>query len=419
VKGWEVKKLSDLCDVFADGDWIETKDQSVDGVRLIQTGNVGEGFFKDRGEKARYISEQTFSRLRCTEIFDGDCLISRLPDPVGRSCILPNTGERMITAVDCTIVRFKKNKLIPQFFNFYSQSGQYLTAVERETTGTTRKRISRSKLAEIPIPLPPLPEQRRIVAILDEAFAGLEAMRANAEKNLQNARDLFDSRLQGIFTRRADLWERVSLETLLERGWIESHLDGNHGSDYPRKEEFISEGVPYISANCLVNERIDMAKAKYLSPKRAALLRKGIAMNGDVLFAHNATVGPVAVLRTKEKKVILGTSLTYYRCNKNKILSEYLSNYMRSFEFRKQYSEVMRQSTRNQVPITKQREFFHIIPPLAEQASIVEQLENLFEGSQRLESIYRQKLSTIAELKQSILQKAFSGQLTSAETIAA
>lgn len=105
-KGWGMKTLGEVCEVFADGDWVESKDQSTEGIRLIQTDNVGEGVFKDRSEKARYISEATFKRLRCTEIVEGDCLVSRLPEPVGRSCILPDTGERMITAVDCTILRF-------------------------------------------------------------------------------------------------------------------------------------------------------------------------------------------------------------------------------------------------------------------------------------------------------------------------
>ncbi|MBM3624308.1 MAG: restriction endonuclease subunit S, partial [Alphaproteobacteria bacterium] len=142
-----------MCKVFADGDWIETKDQSESGIRLIQTGNVGAGVFKDRAEKARYISAATFDRLRCNEIFEGDCLISRLPDPVGRSCIIPMIGERMITAVDCTIMRFNPAQMIPSFFNYYSQSKPYLSNVDKETTGTTRKRISRSKLGEILIPV--------------------------------------------------------------------------------------------------------------------------------------------------------------------------------------------------------------------------------------------------------------------------
>ena len=204
--GWSRKMLADACEVFADGDWVESKDQSPRGIRLIQTGNVGEGVFKDRGEKARYISEPTFKRLRCTEIFKGDCLISRLPDPVGRSSILPDTGERMITAVDCTIVRFNPKQLIPEFFNYFSQSLDYLKAVEAETTGTTRKRISRNNLGQVAVPAPPLPEQHRIVGILDEAFEGIATAKANAEKNLQNARALFEGHLQSVFTQRGEGW---------------------------------------------------------------------------------------------------------------------------------------------------------------------------------------------------------------------
>ena len=165
--GWVDTGLGELCEVFDDGDWVESKDQSPDGVRLIQTGNVGEGVFKDRADKARYISEATFKRLRCTEIFEGDCLISRLPDPVGRSCILPDTGERMITAVDCTIVRFDRKRLLPEFFNHYSQADDYLRTVAKECTGTTRNRISRSNLALTPIPVPPIAEQKRLANEFD------------------------------------------------------------------------------------------------------------------------------------------------------------------------------------------------------------------------------------------------------------
>ena len=167
----------------------------------------------------------------------------------------------------------------------------------------------------------------------------------------------------------------------------------------------------YISANCLDDGQVDMTRAKFLSPRRAALLRKGIAKDNDVLFAHNATVGPVAILHTDEEKVILGTSLTYYRCNPKHILPKYLAHYMRSFGFKSQYLQVMQQSTRNQVPITKQREFFHVIPPLDEQKEIVGALDGFFENGQRLESIYQQKIAALGELKKSLLHQAFSGNL--------
>ena len=196
---WELKKLREVCEIFSDGDWVESKDQSLDGIRLIQTGNIGSGEFKNRIEKALYISEVVFKRLRCTEIFEGDCLVSRLPDQVGRACILPNTNERMITAVDCTIIRFNPKKVISEYFVYYSQSVQYIKDVEHETSGTTRKRISRNKLGEILIPLPPLPEQRRSVAILDKAFAAIAKAKENAQKNWQNARGLFQSYLKDVF----------------------------------------------------------------------------------------------------------------------------------------------------------------------------------------------------------------------------
>ena len=166
MNNWGRKKIVDISTVFEDGDWIESKDQSAEGIRLIQTGNVGNGIFKDRGEKARYISEDTFKKLRCTEIFEGDCLVSRLPDPVGRACILPDTGEKMITAVDCTIIRFDQKQLISNWFLYYSLSNEYQNEIQKQVTGATRQRISRKNLGLVSVPLPSLPEQQRIVSIL-------------------------------------------------------------------------------------------------------------------------------------------------------------------------------------------------------------------------------------------------------------
>ena len=149
--------------------------------------------------------------------------------------------------------------------------------------------------------------------------------------------------------------------------WITYHLDGNHGGDYPRADEFVNKGIPYISANCIVDDRIDMSLAKYVTEERANRFRKGIAKDGDVLFAHNATVGPVAILKTEKPVVILGTSLTAYRCNKDHILGEYLMAYMKNPLFIQQYERNMQQTTRKQVPITTQRKYTFIIPLLEEQ----------------------------------------------------
>lgn len=181
--------LADACSVFADGDWIEKKDQSPKGIRLIQTGNVGIGDFKNRLGKARYISSSTFKNLKCTEVREGDCLVSRLPDPVGRSCIVPAMNGRAITAVDCTIIRFKKI-VLPEFFRYYSQSGAYLESVDKYCTGATRRRISRTNLGKILIPAPPVPVQKSLIAQIDKITATKQSFVACYERKRNALADL-------------------------------------------------------------------------------------------------------------------------------------------------------------------------------------------------------------------------------------
>ena len=293
--GWETKTLGEVCEVFADGDWIESKDQSSEGIRLIQTGNVGEGVFKDRSEKARYISEETFNRLRCTEIVEGDCLVSRLPDPVGRSCILPDTGERMITAVDCTILRFSPKQLLPAFFILYSQSDDYITKVAKECTGTTRNRISRSNLGQTPIPVPPLPEQQRIVALLDEAFAGLATAKANAERNLQNARALFESHLQSVFTQRGPGWMEKPLSELCER------ITKGSSPKWQGISYVDSPGVLFVTSENVGEYAILLDQPKYVEEMFNTKDKKSILSSGDVLTnIVGASIGRTAVFDRDE-----------------------------------------------------------------------------------------------------------------------
>ena len=160
--------LSSLCDTFIDGDWIEAKDQSNSGIRLIQTGNVGIGKFKDKDDKARYISEETFNRLNCTEVIEGDILISRLPDPVGRACIIPAGLGKSITAVDCTIIRLN-GKMLPKFFVAFTNTPDYAMQIKKVLSGTTRLRVSRANLGKIQIPIPSIEEQQQFVSIAEQA----------------------------------------------------------------------------------------------------------------------------------------------------------------------------------------------------------------------------------------------------------
>lgn len=161
TEDWEQRKLGAMCSLFIDGDWIESKDQSNEGIRLIQTGNIGVGKFIDKPENKKWISHSTFNNLRCKELLDGDILISRLPQPAGRACIVNTNNEKWITAVDCTIVRLLdqySNKFILQSLCTYN----YFHLIDSFLAGGTRQRVSRSNLSDINIMSPKKIEQDKI-----------------------------------------------------------------------------------------------------------------------------------------------------------------------------------------------------------------------------------------------------------------
>lgn len=244
-------------------------------------------------------------------------------------------------------------------------------------SGTTRAKLNQAAMRRMTIPLPPLETQTQIAQTLDAA-SELLAMR---KQQLAELDSLIKSTFYDMFgdpVTNEKGWEIKTLQELINEGYITSHLDGNHGSLYPKSSEFVDHGIPYIGANCIENNKTNFSKAKYLSRERASKFKKGVSKDGDVLFAHNATVGPVAILETPEEYVVLSTSLTYYRCNRNLLNNYYLMCFMKSSFFVRQYISNMGQTTRNQVPITAQKRFLHMVPPMELQtqfATIVTKIE--------------------------------------------
>ena len=268
--------------------------------------------------------------------------------------------------------------------------------------GATRQKLTQADMRKIEIPLLPLEEQRAVVAKISKVFDLIALRKAQLAKLDQ----LVKSRFIELFGDPVDNPKNYlvkSLQELIDMGYITYHLDGNHGGDYPRSEEFVDSGVPYIGANSIVNGKIDFSMAKFLTAERAGKLRKGIAQNDDVLFAHNATVGPTVVLKTTEPKVILSTSLTAYRCNKSQLLPNYLKAYMQSDGFVRQYSGEMKQTTRNQVPITAQKKYLFLVPPIVEQ----EQFSTFVEQPDKSKLAVQQSIAELEELKKSLMQKYF------------
>ncbi|MFM2449817.1 MAG: hypothetical protein RIS44_2267 [Pseudomonadota bacterium] len=403
---WKTSPLSSVCTVFGDGDWIESKDQSPTGVRLIQTGNVGEGEFKDRAEKARFISRETFARLRCTEIFAGDCLISRLPDPAGRACMVPETGERMITAVDCTIVRFDQIKLLPEFFVYYSQTGDYLSAVEREATGTTRKRISRARLGQIQVPLAPMFEQRRIVAILDEAFEGIATAKANAEKNRQNARALFDSHLQTVFSQRGEGWVEKPLCEVASILNGYAFKSGDFSSRGPTKSIKITNvGVREFVETCDSGLPADFSQqfASVAAPAGSLVIALTRTIIADGLKVGIVPPSYDCALVNQRVAALLPKS--------EKASASYLFAYLSTSIVMNYVKDRVNTLMQPNLSINDLRAMPIPLPPESERENIIEKLLAIEAETQNLEAIYQRKLEALDELKRSLLHQAFSGKL--------
>jgi len=161
---WRVALVSELAGII-DGDWIETKDQGGQDYRLVQISNVGVGEFVET-ENFRYITAETFSRLRCTEILPGDLLVARMPDPIGRAWLATKMPWKMITAVDVAIVRPDPKVLLPMVLAHAWNSGFNLRRIAGQASGTTRARITRRQIAMLPFLIPPLTLQRKFEAIV-------------------------------------------------------------------------------------------------------------------------------------------------------------------------------------------------------------------------------------------------------------
>jgi len=379
-QGWEIKKLGEVASLITDGDWIESRHQSEDGIRLIQTGNIGCGVFKAKDDKPHYISEDTFKELGCTEIFPGDCLVSRLPDPVGRACIIPYMDCRMITAVDCTVIRFKE-MLNPELFVYYSQSNTYQRDINNNTTGTTRKRISRKNLEQVSIPIPPLPEQEKIVSELD-------CLSRLIEKKRQQLKEL-DALAQSIF------YEMFGNPVENERGWEVKKLGEvtnsvNYGTSFPANE---GGAFTYLRMNNLTyNGYIDLNDTKKIDvPEKD--LEKYIVRKGDVLFNRTNSkelVGKTALFNLDEEMVIAGYIIRV-RVNKKFVQPIYVVRYMNT-PFMKSYFRGLCKGAVNQANInSKELNAIPIpLPPLP--------LQQTF--AQKVEAIEKQK----ELIKQSIIE---------------
>lgn len=196
---------------------------------------------------------------------------------------------------------------------------------------------------------------------------------------------------------------RYTIGELIKNGTILGHKDGNFGSYYPKITDFGDVGVPLITAKVINNGRINFSEAQKLSFEKANSLPFGFIEENDVLLSHNATVGRVAIVPRLEGRVLIGTSLTYFRVNKERLLPHYLGAFFESRDFQNQLEAVMGLSTRNQVPITAQRLLTIVVPPLAVQSEIA----NCIQALDNRINLLRETNATLEAIAQALFKSWF------------
>ncbi|WP_272515291.1 MULTISPECIES: restriction endonuclease subunit S [unclassified Providencia] len=202
---WKVKMVFELADcqksLFDDGDWIEAEHITNKGIRLIQTGNIGVGRYVDKDTK-KYIFKESFEKLKCKELHEGDLLICRLAEPAGRACIFPYIGEdKVITSVDVTIFRPLHEVTSREFYNQYFSSSDWFKSVLEQVGGTTHKRISRGALGRISVRYPNIEEQTAIATMLSDMDKEIQAL----EQRLSKTRQIKQGMMQELLTGKTRL----------------------------------------------------------------------------------------------------------------------------------------------------------------------------------------------------------------------
>lgn len=197
---WDEFQLSDLAlsekNNFTDGDWVESVHIKESGCRLIQTGNIGVGYFKNKNKK--YISQDSFDELKCTEVHVGDLLICRLAEPAGRACIVPDIGEsKMLTSVDVIIMRTDTTKALAKYLSYYFSLNHTLHRVSALCGGSTRSRVSRSVLGKMKLSLPNVQEQQKIATVLTNADKEIELLEQQLADLQQEKKALMQVLLTG------------------------------------------------------------------------------------------------------------------------------------------------------------------------------------------------------------------------------
>ena len=390
-----------MCEKFTDGDWIEAKDQSDAGIRLVQTGNIGIAEYLDKPNNKKWISEETFERLHCEEVYPNDILISRLPEPAGRACIMPNLGTKMITAVDCTIVRPSKD-VSANFLLQYLSSQSYFDEVNTCLAGGTRQRISRGNLAgfDVPIPLDKTEQDvignflctlDNLITLHQRKYDKLQVLKkAMLEKMFpKNGCSVPEIRFKGF----TDAWEQRKLED-----YLTVSAEKNTGNIYDRSD------VLSVSGDYGIVNQIEFQGRSFAG---ASVSNYGVVQTGDVVYTKSPlNSNPYGIIKTNKGKTGIVSTLYAVYHPKGNAFSDFIQVYFEQHARMNNYMHpLVNKGAKNDMKVSAENALKGPVcfPSRIEQESI----STFFSVLDNLITLHQRELEKLQNIKKSMLEKMF------------
>ena len=392
-KGWQTKTLGEIGKVSMCKRIFKEETTAIGDIPLYKIGTFGK-------EPDAFIPNQTYNEYRAKYSFPkkGDVLISA-SGTIGRRL---RYGGEPAYFQDSNIVWIENDEqqvLNDYLYHFYG-------ACEwNSTKGATISRLYNDNLRRIAIGFPKsLPEQQRIVGLLDEAFEGLATAKANAEKNLQNARALFESHLQSVFTQRGPGWVEKKLEDIAD-----SDCSLSYGIVQPGEE--FDEGMPIVRPTDLTTKVIRLGGLKRIDPKLAGGYKRTALQGGELLLCVRGSTGVVSIASPELAGANVTRGIVPIRFNRSLLLPEFGFYLISGGPVQSQIREKTYGTALMQINIRDLRLISLSIPPLTEQKAIAAKLDSLHEKTQRLARLYERKHAALAALQKSLLHQAFTGEL--------
>ena len=400
MSGWVNAELENLC-IIGDGNHSSkypNQSEMVEyGVPFVRGTNLVDG--RISGDDILYISEEKHQALKKGHLKTGDVLFTNRGE-IGKVAIVDEAFNGANLNSQIAWLRCQK-ELLPKYLFFFLQSDQMRRHFSQEKSGAALQQFTIRMLKAVIVSYPPLPEQKRIVSIVDQAFEGIDRAIANTQKNLTNARELFESYLNTVFTQR-DSVPTVAI------GDIGEVFDGPHATP-----KTIDSGPIFLGISSLQDGSIKLEKTRHVSPEDfQRWTRRVKPRTDDIVFSYETRLGQAAII-PEGLECCLGRRMGLVRVDKTQIEPLYFLYLYLSMPFQKFLNKkTVRGATVDRISIKEVPSFSIPLPDLEEQKSIVSKVDALSVEIQRLEAIYRQKLAALIELKQSVLQKAFTGELT-------